>query len=781
MSNSNDTNELDNYGVWVKKPPKDIQPDADNPDGMDDAFALDDALPDFDMPEGLDSESTAADETVAEETAESNADISLDVTEETLDDPFAGVDFSDIEEPSAPEESDTLTSSDFEIEDSEPTVESSDSLTLDDLSIDEPTEENTTEASGDSIDSIDVGDFMADDLNIPEETTETSDVSAESFGTEDVTESVTEPAAAEASAEESSDTTETVDFNLDSMEDGEIDLDNFLSDDSSSGGEETVDVSDFGLSSSDSESVNLDDFLDGGDFGGDPKPKQEEIVEEEPLDINLSFDESANSFEVEEENAESSSDSSDESGAFSGEDVDSESIDLSEFGVEEGEDEAPVKGPEDVINEPPKEIVDYDLKVTADTDDDSSVSMSDIVSGNIAGSDDASVAADTTVESSETDTVVSETAGAASDDSEISLKGQEILQQIVGELASLKDEIKNLKTDFAELKTHDSSSDITIEQNTEENTGFFADSDEDDTIALSGDELDNILNNAEFLDETAPSENAEETAVESSDLSGDTETSETENAPIDSVSTVSNGQFASMIDDNAFDDSTIFDDSADDESLDETEEDINPEISEDLPDEIEIPKVDDFSEGDSFESSEPSIEPEMTSDSETIENPNPMDEIFPEDESSIDSSLTTENLDYIAEDSTNPVSVEESSDSEISLDDDLGDLDLPAPTVDEISDSLDETADETVAEPSFDAEPQIEESEEPVIEETAVTVDSESDKDGEIPTDLKQEIKSVLSYMDQLLENLPEDKISEFAQSEHFVTYKKLFQELGLS
>ena len=51
----------------------------------------------------------------------------------------------------------------------------------------------------------------------------------------------------------------------------------------------------------------------------------------------------------------------------------------------------------------------------------------------------------------------------------------------------------------------------------------------------------------------------------------------------------------------------------------------------------------------------------------------------------------------------------------------------------------------------------------------------------EIPSDLKQEIKSVLSYMDQLLENLPEDKISEFAQSEHFVTYKKLFQELGLS
>lgn len=50
-----------------------------------------------------------------------------------------------------------------------------------------------------------------------------------------------------------------------------------------------------------------------------------------------------------------------------------------------------------------------------------------------------------------------------------------------------------------------------------------------------------------------------------------------------------------------------------------------------------------------------------------------------------------------------------------------------------------------------------------------------------IPEEMKQEIKSVLAYMDQLLESLPEDKIAEFAQSEQFSTYKKLFTELGLS
>ena len=34
--------------------------------------------------------------------------------------------------------------------------------------------------------------------------------------------------------------------------------------------------------------------------------------------------------------------------------------------------------------------------------------------------------------------------------------------------------------------------------------------------------------------------------------------------------------------------------------------------------------------------------------------------------------------------------------------------------------------------------------------------------------------------MDQLLESLPEEKIQEFAKSEYFGVYKKLFEELGL-
>ena len=50
-----------------------------------------------------------------------------------------------------------------------------------------------------------------------------------------------------------------------------------------------------------------------------------------------------------------------------------------------------------------------------------------------------------------------------------------------------------------------------------------------------------------------------------------------------------------------------------------------------------------------------------------------------------------------------------------------------------------------------------------------------------LPKDIKDEIRDILTYMDQLLESLPEDKIQEFARSEHFEVYKKIFEELGIS
>lgn len=100
-----------------------------------------------------------------------------------------------------------------------------------------------------------------------------------------------------------------------------------------------------------------------------------------------------------------------------------------------------------------------------------------------------------------------------------------------------------------------------------------------------------------------------------------------------------------------------------------------------------------------------------------------------------------------------------------------------------IEEVAEESAEEVVAEEVEPAVEVVEEVEtEPVaevVEEPVVEV-AEETKTNNLPDDLKQDIKSVLSYMDQLLDNLPEDKIAEFARSEHFELYKKLFTEFGL-
>jgi hypothetical protein len=66
-------------------------------------------------------------------------------------------------------------------------------------------------------------------------------------------------------------------------------------------------------------------------------------------------------------------------------------------------------------------------------------------------------------------------------------------------------------------------------------------------------------------------------------------------------------------------------------------------------------------------------------------------------------------------------------------------------------------------------------------EEEGQAEDAAEPETAGLPGNFRKELKQVLSYMDQLLESLPEEKIEEFAQSEYFDTYKKLFKELGLT
>ncbi|MEN2998112.1 MAG: hypothetical protein ABDH28_03645 [Brevinematia bacterium] len=50
----------------------------------------------------------------------------------------------------------------------------------------------------------------------------------------------------------------------------------------------------------------------------------------------------------------------------------------------------------------------------------------------------------------------------------------------------------------------------------------------------------------------------------------------------------------------------------------------------------------------------------------------------------------------------------------------------------------------------------------------------------ELSEEEKEDIKKVLLYLDRLLESLPEDKIKEFASSEYYDLYMRIFDKLNL-
>ena len=115
---------------------------------------------------------------------------------------------------------------------------------------------------------------------------------------------------------------------------------------------------------------------------------------------------------------------------------------------------------------------------------------------------------------------------------------------------------------------------------------------------------------------------------------------------------------------------------------------------------------------------------------------------------------------------------------------------VPASESEEIEEAKSEDTEDTIEEldaiaedtsSDLEAEKESEKVPEEPKQETLLQAASKKQETISIPLELKNEIKSVLSYMDQLLEALPEKKIEEFAKSEYFETYKHLFEELGIS
>lgn len=397
------------------------------------------------------------------------------------------------------------------------------------------------------------------------------------------------------------------------------------------------------------------------------------------------------------------------------------------------------------------------------------------------------------------------------------VESSNLLEKIAAEISNLRSEITNLRTEFNSFKVtptqETSEEDISSDDN--ETSGFFSDDNEDETIALSGDELNNILNNADFT-----TEEAEEELVE--DISDETVTKTEEDAvinPLGDATELTDSDIDTM---DEYEDSSFADDSEvsnfANEDLQEPElEDLQMDNNfeeEDLSEEIDVPKdeevyeepeTNDFIE--SINAEDPSISDTLTEDRlKYLEDS--FEDSVDENEEKLDVEILDENENVI-EDSTdeieNELSTEEAEVSDIIENEEDESDESNEPTEDVFNSSQ---WDNDVTEPTEDnnaetesivedeiPEEIIEDTEndivEPVFEneQTEETVDTPLESAENIakpasssPTaKIQDDIKSVLVYMDQLLENLPEDKIEEFAKSEHFDTYKKLFNDLGIS
>ena len=760
MSNStDDTKELDSYGVWVKRAPQD---------------ASEEAL-DLDLPDFSDFQETADQTGIIEEQNDNEvpvADQDSSVTDEngeiSIDD-FVTDGFTDPNEAYA------------------------------------PSSPNPPEQDGE----LSLDDFMEGGFEAPSEGSTDSESASES---------------------------------------DEVSLDDFLDGDFSDGS---------GASSSDE--ISIDDFLDD-DSVSSAKQKEDDITNDEPLDIDVDFTESEEdavpTTEITEENESENEESfADDDDMFDSiekietasepeaetpvteSNIELEDVSLDDFNLEESDDataaalgasiNSSVSSGEETVSldsfgidssseEMPagtgssrkQQTVDYELAITEEDNVQSAPIIDEIKSDSV-----------TQNKEETTETTVN----------------NELLEKIVSDLSGLKDEINALKNDLAELKEKNTLDNISSGQNdgeqpaeseielpvqsepAEEPGGFFNSDEEDDTIALSGDELSNIVSNADFTEETAEPDTQYDESTEETV----TEEQPEQELPEDFSADFSNDTPFGGIED------TVIPDEEPDSGL---SMDINEEILEepnlddietnaDIPEEIEIPKVDDIAE---TQDEEPTLDDILVESSSTdfmdsvtdstnmqpdIEITEPVEPELAEEEAAI----TKEEADDI----TSEYSADTAENTEPVLDEDTA-LELPEESSSDAENTAEESTDDIFNETAIeDAQhtqdammndimneaPSVDNalSEENVdylskdntvlSDDEAAVAESEPEPSAEteqtdtsdLPSDIKEDVKSVLLYMDQLLENLPEDKIMEFAKSEQFTTYKKLFNELGLS
>ena len=331
-----------------------------------------------------------------------------------------------------------------------------------------------------------------------------------------------------------------------------------------------------------------------------------------------------------------------------------------------------------------------------------------------------------------------------------------ILEKIEQELSSIKQEISELKNEVTHLRvapvvTRDP--EPTPEEEapiaSEPAHGFF-DEEDDETIALTGDELDNILSTAEISE-------GEEVGLT---LEEDLLTMDAEGNLLEPA--------VSSVEDSSVEEETFH--VTDEEFLSGTALDLNePDpfvtLTEEadalgVPDSIELEE--EFPLGlDDDETEDLLVEPAHDFEVDPLPEgllegtPEPLEIPFDDD---IGLELVEEPL----------APSEERLEEELPSLDDLSFETLPPPGDPEGWSPPVEILDQDAEVITFD---------EPLPAPVPVAV---APSTGGLSPGLKEELRAVLSYMDKLLASLPDDKIQEFAESEHFEVYKRLFEELGL-
>ncbi|NLM01212.1 MAG: hypothetical protein GX220_07155 [Treponema sp.] len=337
-----------------------------------------------------------------------------------------------------------------------------------------------------------------------------------------------------------------------------------------------------------------------------------------------------------------------------------------------------------------------------------------------------------------------------------------LLDKIVNEISALRNEFISLRDEFNLLKSSETNfaeipTDSIIEttDNTSSSSSGFFDDIDDEVIALSGDELNNILENADFITENFTEDES----------SFDKTTQEDDEFSLDDVE--------------EFNADTLEEDIEDESTQIISSDDFN-EITEEIIDEHEneVGIIDSIGEtSELFEQADEYEQDSFATDDTLTFVDNDLVEPTLDD---LDFSLDTDEVETDTQESAaiDNIIVESSSENLIEDSNENNDfIEIDDSDIQAFDEDIDMEFDDTTESLFFDDElnsETIQDVEHKDISQTLTTQNNMNDS-------LKQEVKQVLSYMDQLLEDLPEEKIAEFAKSEHFETYKKLFKELGLS